>query len=242
MDIKADITLNVDSEAVFSKCKCEDPKDCNCLLYTIPIRAHFSKENGFDRHDIVNTSNIEQRKGEAEMAQVDWLKDAQHQLKEGDGIVNYVTSADIDTIVIHFFALSLFWPRKSDNTFKYPVYVWLQKNKPEIYDITSIIEVIENRFKYKYVGALLAILLSMGGNDYLPNFHGISNEKLLNAVFEDIEMLTSLVQFQERNQTYQCILNVDLYFKLYSKLYYPNNVEKGKFCTICREILVCFRY
>ncbi|CAC5383205.1 unnamed protein product [Mytilus coruscus] len=164
LDIQANVTVDVDSEAVFGQCECEVSNNCSCSLFTIPVRAVFTKHawvSGIRKLDA-----IRQRKGEAEMSQADWLRDVQHDLHDGECVVKYVTSADIDTIVIQLFTVSLYWPRNVDNTFKFPVYVWLQKQKPEIYDITGILTVLEKRFGNKYIGATLAVLLSMGGNDY----------------------------------------------------------------------------
>ncbi|CAC5403791.1 unnamed protein product [Mytilus coruscus] len=117
----------LDSEAVYGQCECEDPDNCSCSLFTIPVRAVFIKHAGV--FGIRKLDAIRQRKGEAEMAQADWLRDVQHDLHDGECVVNYVTSADIDTVVIQLFTVSLYWPRNVDNTFKFPVYVWLQKTE-----------------------------------------------------------------------------------------------------------------
>lgn len=184
LDIQADIIIDVDSEAVYGKCECEDSDKCTCPLFTTPVRTVFTQGNGLQHSE--NLTMIKQRKGEAEMSEADWLKDVQLQLHDRECVINYVTSADIDTISIQIFAVSLYWPRNPDGTFKFPVYVWLQKQKPEIYNITGILTTLEREFPNKYIGAILAIVLSMGGNDYLPNFHGISHEKLLNNVFQNL--------------------------------------------------------
>lgn len=96
------------------------------------------------------------------MSEADWLNDVQLQLHDGECVINYVTSADIDTISIQIFAVSLYWPRNPDGTFKFPVYVWLQKQKLEIYNITGILTILERTY-----------------------IHGISHEKLLNNVFSE---------------------------------------------------------
>jgi hypothetical protein len=56
------------------------------------------------------------------------------------------TSADIDSIAIHLFSISFYWARKENGKFKNKVYVLLQKQKPELYNITGIIELLEERF------------------------------------------------------------------------------------------------
>ena len=71
-------------------------------------------------------NRIKQRKGEAEMAQLDWLLDLQSTLADGDVVMSLVTSGDVDAIYIHMFVLCQFWERGPDNKFRYPVYVVLQ--------------------------------------------------------------------------------------------------------------------
>ncbi|VDI44369.1 Hypothetical predicted protein [Mytilus galloprovincialis] len=218
--IQANVTVDVDSEAVYGQCECEDPNNCGCSLFTIPVRAVFTQHAGVS--GIRKLDAIRQRKGEAEMSQADWLRDVRHDLHDGECVMNYVTSADIDTIVIQLFTVSLYWPRNVDNTFKFPVYVWLQKQKPEIYDITGILTVLEKRFGNKYIGATLAVLLSMGGNDYLPNFHGISNEKLLTTALSEPVILSSLLKFEQKTdprKVFVCTLDMEQYVQLYTKLH-----------------------
>ena len=92
------------------------------------------------------------------MAMVDWLRDCLPDLINEEGVVAYVTSEDIDAVVIHMFALSIHWPRKSDSSFCFPVYVILQKLEGQ-HDIYCTI--------------------AMGGNDFFPKFHGKSHKKML---------------------------------------------------------------
>ncbi|KAL3863785.1 hypothetical protein ACJMK2_005520 [Sinanodonta woodiana] len=113
------------------------------------------------------------------MAQLDWMMELDAELSDGDFVVNFVSSADIDTVLIHLFGISLHWKRNQSGAFTRPVYVWLQKQKPELYNISKIIESIERYFNKKYSAALIAIILSMAGNDFLPRHYGISYEKIL---------------------------------------------------------------
>jgi hypothetical protein len=64
---------------------------------------------------------IKQRKGEAEMAQVDWLPTMQDDLEDNEAIVAVVTSADRDSIAIHLFSISFYWARKENGKFKNPL-------------------------------------------------------------------------------------------------------------------------
>ena len=70
----------------------------------------------------------------------------QNDLEDNGAIVAVVTSADIDSIAIHLFSISFYWARKENGKFKNKVYVLLQKQKPELYNITGIIELLEERF------------------------------------------------------------------------------------------------
>ena len=115
--LNKDIILDIDSEALSSTCECDDFV-CSCEKYSIPLRAQFSQHSGLMSLD--KLTNIKQKKGEAELAQMDWMKEIIPELSEGDSVLNYVTSADIDTLVIHIFAISLNWPRKGTPHLNFP--------------------------------------------------------------------------------------------------------------------------
>ena len=74
------------------------------------------------------------------------------------------------------FALSLYRERDETGNFKWPVYVRLQKQNSEIYDITGIVLLLENYFDVDKVAAVISLVLCMGGNDFLPSFNNISHE------------------------------------------------------------------
>ncbi|CAG2195855.1 unnamed protein product [Mytilus edulis] len=46
LDIQADIIIDVDSEAVYGQCECEDSDKCTCPLFTTPVRTVFTQEPG----------------------------------------------------------------------------------------------------------------------------------------------------------------------------------------------------
>lgn len=71
----------------------------------------------------IKLENIQQRKGEAEMSQMDWLVHISSSLEATDEVVLVVTSGDIDAIPIQLFALTTLWPRKDDNSFRNKVHV-----------------------------------------------------------------------------------------------------------------------
>lgn len=188
------VLVDIDSEMVMDGCPCSksDPKDkCTCNVYTTPVRAEFGAKGYIKQQTL---SHIKQRKGEAEMAQVDWLRDCISDLEEGDGVVSYVTSGDIDAVVIHLFALSIHWPRKDDGGFRFPVYVALQKpgREHDLYCITDIICIIEKEYGV-YSGLQIAVGLAMGGNDFFPKFYGKSHTRML-QVFIQNQYMQSLLK------------------------------------------------
>ena len=70
LDIKEKIIIDIDSDLHISTCSCHE-NTCTCLPFCTPIRGHFDAQYGFTRKELLN--DIKQRKGEAEMSQVDWL-------------------------------------------------------------------------------------------------------------------------------------------------------------------------
>ena len=183
LNIKKDnLVLYLDSELHRGGCLCgKEVKDCMCDSYAIPLRCSFNK-HGFVSSELLHS--IKQRKGEAELAQVDWLLASKADLDCGKAVASFVSSGDIDAVVIHLFAISLHWPRDDKDKFLHPVYVILQKNAKtlDFYDITGIIEALEESFEEKYVGIKVAIGLCMGGNDFVPKFHSKAHTKVLQLV------------------------------------------------------------
>ena len=123
------------------------------------------------------------------------------------------------------FAISLFWPRNDDNTFKHSVYLWLSKKKPDLYNITDIILLLEKFFEFKYVGAVIAICLCIGGNDFLPNFHSVSHDYVLTTVTTDRNMLSNLVNFNYTASGDVTSIVEEVYLKMIKKLYCPKNLN-----------------
>ncbi|VDI60745.1 Hypothetical predicted protein [Mytilus galloprovincialis] len=230
VDLKNNLIVDIDSEAYLSECECQNDDHCQCDLYATPVRFYFKKESGYDREELMHS--IKQRKGEAEMSQADWLfdKNTTENLTDGQCVVNFVTSADIDTLVIHLLSVSMFWPRNEVQSFKWPVFLWLQKKKPEIYDITGIISLLEKHFNKPKIRVLVACILAMGGNDFLPNFHSISHDKLLSTAMKNGEIRENLVTTftaELENGEKKVVYTLDklLYTKLYATLYCPPKVD-----------------
>ncbi|CAG2244896.1 unnamed protein product [Mytilus edulis] len=226
LDIKSDIIVDIDSELVLNTSCLHTEGDCSCPYksYSTPIRGTFSKVDGFLHQQLLH--HLKQRKGEAEMSQVVWLDDMKNELLVNDAIVSVVTSADIDSIVIHLFSLSLFWQRDESGSFKNKVYVLLQKQKSELYDITGIIELLESRFSRKSI-CTIAISLCLGGNDFIPKYQGISHEKWLSVIIDTPGALQNLVHLSNEPALEKPtgILSEDLYLEIVKRLYCPQNIN-----------------
>ena len=173
--IKRDILLDIDSELILSGCDCEDRDTCTCNVSSSPIRAVFSLTQGFKEK--MTLHDIRQRKGEAEMAQVDWLMETLLPLlTDGDAVASVLSSGDIDAIPIHLFVLSYKWPRDATGSFLYPVHVILQKpgGTFDFYCITDILQMIENHFHDRQIGMKVALCLCLGGKQYTVHRHWIT--------------------------------------------------------------------
>ncbi|CAC5410205.1 unnamed protein product [Mytilus coruscus] len=64
LKIKADLEINVDSEAYTSKCNCQKEHDESCSRYTVPVRVMYNKQTGYVKEGFID--EVKQRKGEAE--------------------------------------------------------------------------------------------------------------------------------------------------------------------------------
>jgi hypothetical protein len=91
-------------------------------------------------------------------------------LQSLESCVSIVTSGDIDAVVIYVFAMSYLWPRTEDGSLNNDVYDLPQKpnHRSDIYNITKIISQLENFTSEQYIGIKLAVVLRLGGNDFLP--------------------------------------------------------------------------
>ena len=100
-------------------------------------------------------------------------------------------------IQVHLFSISFYWVRKENGKFKNKVYVLLQKQKPELYNITGIIELLEERFGLESA-CNISILLCLGENDFLPKYQGISHEKWISTVIDTTGTLTKFGKIYQR--------------------------------------------
>ena len=224
---KKTCSIEVDSELIMEKCKCSE--SCSCPPVCHPVIATYSSS---EFQGITVNKDIQQRKGEAEMAQADWLKNIMPKLKESEAVVSVLTSGDIDGVVIHMFVVSLHWHRNDDGSFKNPVYVLLQKPNPDLYNITAIAEHVEKQFGFKYAAAHLAIALCMGGNDFIPKFFGISHDKWISELLLTENGLNELLKIEmdpNTNDPNGSKLNRGLYLEIIKKLYCPKVLQSDVF-------------
>ena len=221
LELKNDIVLDIDSELYTEGCVCKTTvQSCQCPTYSVPIRAVFSKELGFkEEHKL---KDICQRKGEAEMSQVDWLLTNSANMKDGDVAASIVTSGDIDALVLHMFALSMHWPKDQFGKYKFPVYVILQKpgKRNDIFNVTNILEVFEERYDDTNIGAKVAIALCIGGNDFIPKMFGINHSTVLKQYLSHTLLQSNLVSFVPEIK-----LSLNNYILLIKLLYCPKNLN-----------------
>ena len=236
MKISKRCIIDVDSEHLINKCTClgtTDHEKVPCKQYAIPVRALFG-EDGIHL-ETKPLTNVRQRKGEAELAQADWLPFIVPELDEGDSVLSYVTSGDIDTLPIHLLAVSEFWPRLPNNTFKHDVFLFLKKPKkdmmPDLYCITKIVEHLERQNTNRNIGIIVSLALCLGGNDYIPKFYEVTHLQWMMAIMED-QYYTNQIFIIDRNIQTNAVervtLNEDLYIRVLMKLYCPKHLNHEK--------------
>ena len=220
------ITLDIDSELILKTCEgCSDKKKCECRPYCVPLRATYGPF-GFEGQEPLQ---IMQRKGEAEMSQVDWLISSYTSLNSGECVVSVVTSGDIDAIPIHLFAVSLFLQRNEKGTFDNKVFVMLQKpyGLCDIYCITDIVILIEKTHGL-YSCVKTAFAMCMGGNDFIPKFQGISHQKVLSTFFDGFLNELFTFKFNNLNNLIGAEVNKDSYINFVKTLYCPKTLDSSK--------------
>ena len=232
MKISKKCTIDVDSEHLISECICLDKSEHEtrpCKQYAIPIRAMFG-EDGVHLETKPLTS-VRQRKGEAELAQADWLPFIVPELDEGDAVLSYVTSGDIDALPIHILAVSEFCPRLPNKKFKHDVFLFLKKPKkdmmPDLYCVTKIVESLEAQNINPNIGVIVSLVLCLGGNDYIPKFYEITHLQWMMTITEDKTYCDGLFKVERNRQT--CVierveLNEEIYLSILKKIYCPRHL------------------
>ena len=220
LSIDKQVELVIDSQLVESTCSC-DIEMCMCSKFCTPLARKFETGKHFQA---VQLTSIRQRKGEAEMSQLDWLLNLQHTLSEGDVALSLVTSGDVDAIYIHLFVISQFWERRQDNTFRFPVYIVLQKpqSKLDVYNITGVLEVFEKVYQDRQIGIKLAVALCMGGNDFVPKCYQISHGTILKLALQT-EYRANLLNFEDNRLK----MNMDVYVDFMKTLYCPKRIRSN---------------
>ncbi|CAC5412714.1 unnamed protein product [Mytilus coruscus] len=169
LEIGADFILDIDSELNMKVVPFEHSVECKCQNYTIPMRCSFKKT--CPKPIIQDLNDIHQRKGEAEMSQVDWLCMCKAGLSPSKAACSIVTSGDIDAIPIHMFALSDNWPI-AQGKYSHPVFVVLQKpnKKIDVYNIMSLIEFFHNHFEDVDIAKKILLYFAWVGMILFPSF------------------------------------------------------------------------
>ena len=233
LQIEKDLTLDIDSDYVLSPCVCECKaihQEQPCQQFATPVRALFNKESGFVKR--TQLEEIRQRKGEAELAQADWLPYIAQDLGEEDAVISYVTSGDIDALPIHLLAIASHWPRLPNRKFKNDVFLILRKPrkdlKPDVYVVTKIVERLEELYVFSDISVVLPLSLCIGGNDYLPKIFSISHTDWVAAILRDDTIATNLYNIQRHGLMKgitKIKVNQDVYLKLVKKLYTPSGTK-----------------
>ena len=230
-NLKIDLTLDVCSEWLFHRCLCtaKHVSLCTCddahKAYTTPVRYEYKSSGG--QPECQKLDHIQQRKGEAEMGQIDWLVDAASSLKDGQAVMSVSTSGDVDTIVQHLFEISHRWPRCSNGTFKNAVYLWLQ-NPGTVYCITGIVRLFEKAYG-DHAAMKVALAISMTGNDFIPQMYGFTHDPVLKAFLANKDTWNNLfvMEFNEMNICFKITIDVQRYEAFIKDLYTPSKL-KGK--------------
>jgi hypothetical protein len=129
---------------------------------------------------------------------VDWVLELAPYLAEGQTILSVVSSADIDAIGLHLFAISRHLPRKADGSFAIKIYVMLKKSGVfDLYNITKMITTLEKAYNNKTVCSSLAMALCLGGNDFLPKFQTVTHLKVVQLFMSSERFRRGLFQFED---------------------------------------------
>ena len=223
---KHDIIIDIDSELIIKGCTCPCipmlEGKCECQKYAVPLRGKFCN-SGLET--LSEMAEIQQRKGEAEMAAADWLMQSANGLQEGEAVASLVTSGDIDAVIIHMFVVARLWPRKDNRTFINAVYVLLQKpSGTDVYNITKIIETLEHTYPGEDMAVKVALTLCLGGNDFLPKLYDINHSKVLQLFLSETEFRNGLYKIDNG----MIHVDYDVYVEFIKHLYCSKSTADPK--------------
>ena len=105
-----------------------------------------------------------------------------------------MSSADIDAVVLHIYAVSQVLSRDEEGRFLVNVFVALKKGELlDVYDITGIVAKVESAFDDREIGAKIAMILCMAGNDFLPKFQNISHLDMLSLFLRTLTFRSNMI-------------------------------------------------
>ena len=224
LKLNRNVSVIIDSEFILEGCSSELHGDdaCSCPKYCIPIKCNFNSNKGAEKVSHLNC--VQQRKGEAEMAQADWLLESLTNLKPGEGVACIVSSGDIDSIVINLFVISRQWPRNADRTFQHSVFVILQKpSAVDVYNMTAIIETLESAHPTDlHIAEKVSLILCVGGNDFVPKLHGLNHKTIMHLFLTNDIFKEGLFQFEDNHVG----LDAGIYVQLVKSLYLRKKYSK----------------
>ena len=216
LTLSSNVKVIIDSELrLENECACGEEK-CTCASYSNPKQTIF-KEDGTKK---VGFLDIKQRKGEAEMAQFDWVATAISTLEPGQSVLSIVTSGDVDAVIIHLFSLAKHIHESQMKSLEKNVYVVLEKAAQGSFDIYNMREIIETIERRHGVGSsmLIATVLMMGGNDFVPKMHGVTHSAFLDTVLRE-ELLDKIVVISHENSK----IDEDTFLNLIKTIYCPKS-------------------
>ena len=130
---------------------------------------------------------------------LDWLISFKEELQDGGSFVSIITSGDIDAVYSHIHTVAKYWNRNAEGKFRNQVFVFLQKQrvKYDIYNIRAMLQILEKSFGDQNIGIKVALALCLGGNDFYPKSHQISDETVVKAVTENSQSMQNLFSIGE---------------------------------------------
>ena len=219
------VVMDIDSEFEISPCTC-NLQICECERHVVPLRCKFDEQGSFASSERMN---VKQRKGEAELAQIDWLMEYLALLKPGESCLSIVSSGDVDAVIAYLFAVSHMWPRQTNGDFHHQVYVLLLKpSSADLYNITGMIQLFKKAYADLNAGIKISIYLCLGGNDFLPKYYNISHEDIIQKILSTDKLMENLLQF-DFDGDHPVQVNQELYLNLIKALYCPKYLQPEAF-------------
>jgi len=121
------------------------------------------------------------------------------------------------------------------------VFVILQKpSGSDFYNITAIIETIEAKYpEDPLIAAKLAVILCIGGNDFIPKYFGINHKKVCNLFFHADESRFREGLFLKENTTLS--VQYPMYVEFIKCLYCNQNSKELAFDMVRKQTMLSAR-